>query len=107
MKFILIVALLGLCHVNSLPTEETLKSIEGDSDFDQVLPKGRSGKKKRLKKNFVTLSWITFVLSKQSPLEFTPLKSIREMVDKAKFQNFVINKSVFKSSKNIITLITF
>ena len=41
MKFILIVALLGLCHVNSLPTEETLKSIEGDSDFDQVLPKGR------------------------------------------------------------------
>jgi len=41
MKFILIVALLGL--VNSLPTEETLKSIEGDSDFDQVLPKGRSG----------------------------------------------------------------
>ena len=50
MKFILIVALLGLCHVNSLPTEETLKSIEGDSDFDQVLPKGRSGKKKKRKK---------------------------------------------------------
>ena len=50
MKFILIVALLGLCHVNSLPTEETLKSIEGDSDFDKVLPKGRSGKKKKMKK---------------------------------------------------------
>ena len=34
MKLILIVALLGLYHVNGLPTEETLKSIEGDSDFD-------------------------------------------------------------------------
>ena len=44
---------------------------------------------------FVTLSWITFVLSKQPPLEFTPSKSTREMVDKANFQNFVINKSVF------------
>ena len=43
MKLILIVALLGLYHVNGLPTDETLKSIEGDSDFDEVLPKGRSG----------------------------------------------------------------
>ena len=43
MKLILIVALLGLCNVNGLPTEETLKSMEGDSDFDETLPKGRSG----------------------------------------------------------------
>ena len=47
MKLILIVALLGLHHVNGLPTEETLKSIEGDSDFDlggYLRPRERFGK---------------------------------------------------------------